>query len=307
MSRDTLALSTPSVRQHTLSTTVVWRGNVRKGQRGSLLLHPAAADSGIRLRRRGVLPEHSVIDARWDAIIGTEPSAVLANREGVSVRGATTLLAALRALGVDNVLVEIDGREIPAGVAMFRAYIELLVEAGLQAQDGPRRALRIEQAVEVRDSFGFAALSPAPEFCVRLGLAGTDPAGGGLVSGALASDLTEPAAAVHPRRGAGSDPDTPAALGHAPLWDLATIAPLLRPRMIDTIGHLALAGAPLLGHMRGYRSGPGLHQALLRAVMLRRAAAWVTVDEHRTRLLADPDDPEGRWLLADIGPSGYYH
>jgi UDP-3-O-[3-hydroxymyristoyl] N-acetylglucosamine deacetylase len=243
-------------------------------------------------------------------VIDTEPSVVLANSDGVAVRGATTLLAALRALGLDNVLVEVEGREIPSSVASFWSFVEVLADAGVQTQDVPRRALRIEQTVEIRDSFGFAALSPAPEFCLRLGVAGTDAGGDGvLVSGALASDLMEPANGLSPWDDGHLDQHLLAARssGNAPLWELGVLPPLLRPRMIDAIGHLALAGAPLIGHMRGYRSGPGLHQALLRAVMLRRAAARVTVDEHRQHLLADPDDPDEHPLLAIAAASRYFH
>jgi UDP-3-O-[3-hydroxymyristoyl] N-acetylglucosamine deacetylase len=308
MDKNFLAHPAPSVRQHTLARAVVWRGEVRKGQRVTLALHPAAADSGLRLRRRGILPEHSEIAARWDSVVDTDPTVALANAEGVAVRGVTTALAALRALGLDNALVEVDGRELPEGIANFYALLEAIADGGVQEQSAPRHALRVDQAVEVRDNFGFAALSPAPEFCVRLGVPSTDHAGDGLlVSGGLASDLTEPADGRSPRADdCVSQPDTGA--GHQrPIWDPRALPPLLRARMIDTIGHLALAGAPLIGHMRGYRSGPGLHQALLRALMLRRAATRVTVDDHRKSLLADPDEPGRHPSLADFEPTGYKH
>lgn len=286
----------------------MWRGEVRKGQRVTLALHPAAADSGLRLRRRGVLPEHAEIAARWESVVDTDPAVVLANAEGVAVRGATTLLAALRALGLDNALIEVDGRELPAGIANFYALLEAIADGGMQAQDAPRHALRVDHVVEVRDSFGFAALSPAPEFCVRLGVPSADHAGNGLlVSGALASDLQEPALGRSPWADDHvSQPDTEAGR-HRPLWDPRALPPLLRARMIDTIGHLALAGAPLIAHMRGYRSGPGLHHALLRALMLRRAATRVTVDDHRKSLLVDPDGPDQHPLLANTEPDKYYH
>ncbi len=293
----------PSIRQHTLARTVQWRGEVRRGQRAALTLHPAAPDSGVRLQRAGVLPEHALIEARWDAVIDIEPRLVLANAHGVSVRGASTLLAALRALGLDNVLVEIDGRELPEGVASFCSYLETLADAGLQPQAVPRQALRVDATVEVRDSFGFAAATPAPGFCLRLGVASADRSGETLlVSGALASDLLEPA------HGPGPDPEegaAPLSETARPLWDPRALPPLLRTRMIDTLGHLSLAGAPLIGHVRSYRASPALHHALLRALLLRHAATRVTVDAFRSSPLARRAGEETS-PLASSGP-GYFH
>jgi UDP-3-O-acyl-N-acetylglucosamine deacetylase len=81
---------------------------------------------------------------------------------------------------------------------------------------------------------------------------------------------------------------------------------VLRARMIDTIGHLSLAGAPLIGHMRGYRSSPALHHALLRALLLRRAAARISVDAYRRSPMARRAEEEAS-LLATSGPTGYFH
>jgi UDP-3-O-[3-hydroxymyristoyl] N-acetylglucosamine deacetylase len=306
--RQTPELTPPSTRQHTLARPVSWRGEVRRGERITLVLSPAPAGSGVRIRRRGVLPAHAEIAAHWESVVETDPAVVLANADGVAVRGVTTLLAALRALGLDNALIEVDRREMPEGVAHFYSFLEAIADGGVQVQDAPRHALRVDQMVEVRDSFGFAALSPAPEFCVRLGVAGADHAGDGLlVSGGLASDLTEPADGRSPWADDSVDRRDLTAGNPRPLWDPRALPPLLRARMIDAIGHLTLAGAPLIGHMRGYRSGPGLHQALLRAVMLRRAVSRVTVDDHRKSLLADPDDPDEHPLLGSIEPSEYFH
>lgn len=297
-----------SVRQHTLARAVSWRGEVHHGEPVALVLHPAPVDSGVRVRRRGVIPEHAEIRAHWESVIDADPAVVLANANGVTVRGAATLLAALRALGLDNALIEVDGREIPGGVGSFCSFLETIVDAGVQAQDAPRHALRIDQVVEVRDSVGFAALSPAPDFCVRLGVTSSNRTGEKLlVSGALVSNLLEPAHGDEPWDDDRNDRLTPPSGALRPLWDVRALPPLLRARMLNTVGHLALAGAPLIGHMRGYRSSPGLHHALLRALLLRRAATPVNVDEHRKSLLTNPAVADRHALLATVEPNGYYH
>jgi UDP-3-O-[3-hydroxymyristoyl] N-acetylglucosamine deacetylase len=292
-----------SIRQHTLARKLQWRGKLAAGEAVALALHPAEPGSGIRIRRLRMVAKRAVVPVRWDRASVADSVLTLANDAGVNVQGVTTLLAALRALGVDNALVEVSGRELPAGLPDYFSYLEQCADAGVVAQGEPRMAWRVAQTVEVRDSIGFAGFSPAPEFCVRLGVTSANRAGEGLlVSGALASDLLEPASGwphhSGPRRG-----------GHPPLWDVRALPPLLRARTIDVVGHMTLAGAPLLGYLRTYRASPGLHHSLLRALMLRNAATLVTVDSlqseprHNDDTDADADLP---WITR-AATDEYYH
>lgn len=279
----------PSVRQHTVARAASWQGPTRKGQGPIRLhIHPGEADSGVWFLRTDLDAERRVIAARWDTVIESRALLTLANRDGVILRGATTLLAALRVGGVDNALIEIDGPDVPARPHDFESYLDLLTRVGTQRLSLPRKALRVQQAIEVRDSAGIATLTPAPDFRVQLIVPRTDAdPTAALLDATLASDLTEPAApgAALERRG---DALT------VPLRDVMQLPFALRARLINVLGHLSLTGAPLIGHFTGYRSGNALHHTLVRALMTRVTASYLTVDQHRTRAEPPHDNDDAR-------------
>jgi UDP-3-O-[3-hydroxymyristoyl] N-acetylglucosamine deacetylase len=281
---DTHTRTSQSVRQHTLAHGTSWNGPTRKGAGAiALHLHPAEADSGIWFLRTDLDVNRRVIAARWDTVVETRPVLTLANRDGVVLRGATTLLAALRVGGIDNALIEIEGPDVPSRPNDFESYLELLARAGVQQQALPRKALRVQQPIEVRDSAGIATLMPARDFRVQLIVprAEADPTAA-LLDASLVSDLTEPAAQA---TAGGLRLEASA----VPLHELMRLPFALRVRLIGVLGHLSLAGPPLIGHFTGYRSGTTLHHTLLRALMTRLTASYLTVDQHRMHR----DEPTG--------------
>ena len=100
------------------------------------------------------------------------------------------------------------------------------------------------------------------------------------------SDFTEPHAGVSatPR---GSHEQKLVQTGDAgvsrPLREIRALPETLRSTVVEMIGHLALAGAPLASYVRSYGSGPALYQALLHAMMEHGAVSLTTVDAHRAR------------------------
>lgn len=276
MSNVTLTHSGHSVHQHTLAQPVSLRGPVRQGREAiTLNFLPAEADSGIWFLRTDLEGDRRVIAARWDSVIETRSSLILANRDGVTLHGATTLLCALRIGGIDNALIEISGPELPARPNDLESYLELLARAGVQPQSLPRKALRVQQTIEVRDSTGIATLTPARDFRVQLMVprSDADPTAA-LLDSTVVSDLSEPLGATASVE-AGRD-GLP-----LPLRQLTELPFALRVRLINVIGHLSLSGVPLIGHFTGYRSSTTLHHTLLRALMTRLTASYLTVDQHR--------------------------
>lgn len=274
-----------SIRQHTVGRTAQWRGERRRRRTDVLVVHPAEADTGVRFLCQGAARTAGTIAARWDTVVDTRGGIVLGNTHGVALRGVTPLLAALRVAGIDNVLVEVQGSRIPAEVSDFGFYLDMLTGIGAQAQAPARQLLCMVDTVEVRDRFGFVALSPAAEFRACVNTTRIRPGGQtDAAHAALLSDFTEPHAGFRAAlREPGGEPVAPAR-------EICALPETARGAVIELIGHLALAGAPLAGRLRAHGSGPGLYQTLLHAVMERRAAALTTVDTHRARgPVADPD------------------
>jgi UDP-3-O-[3-hydroxymyristoyl] N-acetylglucosamine deacetylase len=275
-----------SIRQHTLGRSALWRGERRQRRADVLVVHPAEADSGVRFVRYGEVPTTG-IPARWDSVVDTRGGIVLGNTHGSTLRGAIPLLAALRVAGVDNAVVEVHGSRIAEEVSDFDFYLGMLAEVGLQAQTAARRLLRVVDTVEVRDSYGFATISPDAGFRVCINLATIQPGGNtdkACVS--LVSDFTEPCAGFSATPGETREAHlvhADDAGGSRPLREICALPETLRATVVDMIGHLALAGAPVAGNVRSHGRGPRLYQELLHAIMGRGAVSFTTVDAHRAQ------------------------
>ena len=280
--------STVSVCQHTLRQSTQWQNREWRRRRADrLVVHPAEANSGLHFMFHGAAPTRGTVPARWDAVVETRGETVLGNGRGTTLRGAIPLLAALHVARVDNAVVEVHGSRLPDEVRDFHFYLDLLADAGVQAQSAARRLLRVVDKVEVHDSYGFITLSPAAEFHAAVELPEIQPGGPTHTTcGVLFSNLDNPR--VEDRAPAAGSGAVPAATHGSvalarQLWEITALPETLQSRMIELLGHVALAGAPLAGHIRVHESGPPLYQALLHAVVEHHAVVSTTVDAHRAR------------------------
>jgi UDP-3-O-[3-hydroxymyristoyl] N-acetylglucosamine deacetylase len=277
------ASPTASIRQHTVSHSAQWRSERRRRRTDVIVVHPAEADTGVRFRRHGTVSAADIIPAHWNAVVDTHGGIVLGNTHGMTLRGAIPLLAALRVAGIDNAIVEVHGSRIPAEVSDFDFYLDGLADVGAQSQTTARRLLCVVDTVEVRDSFGVATISPATGFRACVNMTTIEPDGNGDTAfAALVSDFTEASAGFSKLRkeqlaGAGD------AGASRPLREIRVLPEPLRATLVEMIGYLALAGAPVAANVYGHRSGARLYQALLHAVMERRAVTLTTVDAHRAQ------------------------
>ncbi|HCU53865.1 MAG TPA: hypothetical protein DIC36_06165 [Gammaproteobacteria bacterium] len=280
--------TTASVVQHTLKQSTAWKcRELRRRRSDRVVVHPADADTGVRIVYHNAAQIVSTFPARLDSVIHSQGGTVLGDRHGVTLRGAIPLLAALQVAGIDNAVVDVHGPQIPSAISDFQCYLDLLDATGVHAQSMPRRLLRVVDKVEVRDRFGYATLSPATEFhasvCQTLAQPGTPIQ---TECAALYCNLDPPSLTVRSRtnddEGTASAPPWGAGVAR-PLSDIATLPEALMPRMIDLLGHLKLAGAPLAGYIRAIEASPMIYQSLLQAMFERRAVENTTVDAHRTR------------------------
>jgi UDP-3-O-[3-hydroxymyristoyl] N-acetylglucosamine deacetylase len=274
-----------SIQQHTLARSTQWKTTERRRRRSDVLVvHPAEADSGVRFLRHGKKSVTGIIPAHWDAVVYTRGGILLGNTHGMALHGVIPLLAALRVAGIDNAMVEVHGYGIPAEVSDFDFYLDMLADVGVQTQSAARRLLCVVDTVEVRDSFGVVTLSPATGFRANVNM--TTIEAGENDDATLVSDFSEPSA------GFSATPDrlreepliqTSDARVSLPLREIRTLPEPLRATLVEMLGHLALAGAPVAGNIRARGSSPKLFHALLHAVMERRAVTLTTVDAHRAQ------------------------
>ncbi len=285
------------VRQRTLARSAALSGvGLHSGVPTSIVLHPAPVNSGILLRRADVA-ENQDIRARWDAVADTRLCSVLANVHGVSVGTVEHLMAALAGCGVDNVLIEVEGPEIPVMDGSSEPFVALIRDAGVAAQPAARRVIRILKPVTVAMNGAEAALSPADVFSVDMAIDFQSRAIAkqslslGVVNGAFARELAKARTfgflhEVEAMRAAGLARG--GSLENAVVVDGDKIIneeglrfddEFVRHKALDAIGDLYLAGAQIVGAYRGVKSGHAVNNALLHALFA-DDAAW-TWDEMR--------------------------
>jgi UDP-3-O-[3-hydroxymyristoyl] N-acetylglucosamine deacetylase len=125
---------------------------------------PASENHGIVFHRIDVQGKDQVIPARWDYVTDTRLSTTIANKDGVAVQTIEHIMAALAGLGIDNILIEIDGPEAPVMDGSSAPFVVTLESAGIQTQKAKRKYLKIRQKVFVQHEGQEIVLQPFEGF-----------------------------------------------------------------------------------------------------------------------------------------------
>ncbi len=280
-----LKLDAHGCRQHTLKRAISCVGvGLHGGQRVSLTLSPAPADSGIVFRRTDLGID---IPARHDAVTDARLCTRIAHPDHAHAHVCTVehVMAALTATGIDNAVVGVDGPEIPVLDGSSSPFVFLIDCAGRVAQSAARQAIEILRPVRVAVGEATAELRPG---CATLDLAlSIDFPAQAIGRQALSLSLTEQGFRsvlanartftmlheIEAMQAAGLVRG--GSLENAIVVDGARVlnpeglrAPdeFVRHKMLDAVGDLALAGAPIHGRFIAHRTGHALNNRLLRAL-----------------------------------------
>jgi len=277
--------------QTTLRSTVTLVGcGVHSGEEVRLVLHPAEADHGIVFLRTG-LPggRDRLIDARHMAVSATELCTVIGERDSGAIATIEHLMSALFGLGVDNVLVEVDGVEVPILDGSAAPFIEAIDQVGLTVCAAPRRYLKVLKHVRAALGRGFAELRPDDRFSLDVEIDFDDTVIGrqrkrlALSSAAYRREVARARTFGFMRDverlwkagfALGASLDNTVAVGDDGVINpegLRYADEFVRHKMLDAIGDLALAGAPLIGAYRSYCGGHRLNVAVLEALFADRS------------------------------------
>lgn len=270
--------------QHTLGAEVVLSGvGVHSGAAVEIRIAPAPTDHGIIFIRSDMNADN-IIPANYKNVSATQLCTVMQNASGASVATIEHVMAALRGLGIDNALISVNGSEVPILDGSAQPYINAIDAVGVVEQSSPRRVLRILRDVRVGDDKCFAQISPAQhsEFEFQIdypGTAiGTQKYQVRLINGNFRHDI-----AAARTFGLRSDVEQLRAKGFALGGSLENAVVVdgdeilnedglrfddefVRHKVLDAIGDLYLAGAPIMGRYHGHRAGHTLNNQLLRAV-----------------------------------------
>ena len=153
------------LKQRTLKNTIRATGvGLHTGEKIYLTLHPAPANHGIIFRRTDLDPVVE-IEARAENVGDTMLSTTLINGD-VKVSTVEHLLSALAGLGVDNAIIDVSAAEVPIMDGSAGPFVFLIQSAGITEQDEPKRFIRIKRPVVVKDGDKVACFKPFDGFKV---------------------------------------------------------------------------------------------------------------------------------------------
>lgn len=157
------SMSPFSLLQKTLKDSVSCEGiGVHSGLPIHVTLRPAAANAGVIFKRLDIKDESlNRIPARLQTVVDTRMCTVIGNEHKVTVSTIEHLMAALYACEIDNVIVELNGAELPIMDGSAHPFIEMIEEAGTVEQNAPRSFIRVLETVEIKNEYGAAILRPS--------------------------------------------------------------------------------------------------------------------------------------------------
>jgi UDP-3-O-[3-hydroxymyristoyl] N-acetylglucosamine deacetylase len=281
--------------QQTIERPAMCAGiGVHSGEKARLVLKPAPAGTGVVFRRTDLGVANAEILAHADNVSDTQLGTTITNDAGISVAVVEHLMAAVCGLGIDNMIIEIDGPEVPIMDGSSAVYCELLLQAGLKAQSAPRRRIRILETVEIVDGPKRATLSPSDDTHLTLrarieydnSVIGVQQMALRLAPGMFARNLAfartygfardvEMLRTMGLARGGSLDnavviDDDEAIMNPE---GLRTEDEFVRHKMLDAVGDLMLAGAPIAGAYDAVQPGHALNNKLVRK-LLETPSAW---------------------------------
>ncbi len=258
-----------------------------------MTLSPAPAGTGIVFRRSD--QGGAEIPARYDFVAETNLGTVIA-KDGVKIGVIEHLMAAVAGAGIDDLIVTLDGPEPPILDGDALSYLHLLDAGGIAEQLGMKQAIKVTRPVEVTIKDARIRLSPsdAPEYSYELDYSNTKAIGRQSFATALTRELfardIAPARTfgfVHELdylksidRGHGASLENTLAIQGDEVLNKSLMRfpdEFVRHKILDAIGDMALAGAPLIARFEGVKSGHGTNNAVLKALFA-DPANYVTID-----------------------------
>ena len=273
------------MKQRTLKQPIEVIGvGLHSGQNVTLILEPAAIDSGIHFLRTDIA-NAPLIAADAFLVTDTVMSSNLVV-DGVRIGTVEHLLSALSGLGIDNLLIKVSDAEIPIMDGSAENYVQLILKAGIEEQSAPKKFMRILKTVRVEEGDKSAQLEPYSGFCLDFEIEFEHP---GIpkdtqhyqfefstksyienVGNARTFGFMRDIEHLQKNNLAlGGSLDNAIVLDDEGIMNkegLRHKEEFVRHKILDAIGDLYLAKYSLIGKFSAYKSGHALNNKLIRAV-----------------------------------------
>jgi UDP-3-O-[3-hydroxymyristoyl] N-acetylglucosamine deacetylase len=268
--------------QRTIQNAVTLKGiGLHLGKEASVTLKPAAMNQGILFQRID-LPNSLPIEANYRNVVSTQMATTL-GKDGVTVSTIEHLMAALHGFGIDNLLVEVQGPEVPILDGSSAPFCSALRDAGIQNQGAPRTAIAIKRRVEVKLAEKWAVVEPSSRLEIHASIDWDHPSIGyqefHFIDGKTKFEEISAARTFGFLRDVEALKKMGLILGgsleNAVVLDSALVLnpdglrypdEFVRHKTLDALGDFKLSGIQILGSFKLHRAGHDLHRSILAEV-----------------------------------------
>jgi UDP-3-O-[3-hydroxymyristoyl] N-acetylglucosamine deacetylase len=266
--------------QHTIGREVVCSGvGLHSGAKVSMKLKPAPANFGIRFRRMDVCGQ-PVIDAHHHRVVDTFQATTI-GFDGVVVATIEHVMAAFLGAAIDNVLVELDGPEVPIFDGSAAPFLRLLWKAGTRRQNSVRNCLSIDKTILLKDGEAYIKAVPSDGFRVHYAIEYPHPLVGKQeflwafdedgfardIAGARTFGFLKDVQKLQNMgRAQGGSLDNAVVFDDRGLLNQGGFRysdECVRHKILDFMGDLALMGMPIIGYFEVFKAGHTLHRRFI--------------------------------------------
>ncbi|MDC3184180.1 UDP-3-O-acyl-N-acetylglucosamine deacetylase [Pelagibacteraceae bacterium] len=276
--------NTSSNQQQTIGKPVSIKGiGLHTGAEVTMKLYPAKVDYGIKFIRKDI-KDNNVIEALWSNVSSTKLSTTISNQKGTSVSTIEHLMSALSGLHIDNIKIEIDGPEVPIMDGSSIKFVDLIDQTSTQSLNKKRKILKIKKNIKVENKDSSVELKPNDQFSIDFEIdfpskiVSKQSCHLQLVNGNYKTDIASARTFGFERDddmlrsnglALGGSLDNAVVVGESKILNsdgLRFKDEFVRHKILDSIGDLYLAGAPIQGYFLGNKSGHHLNNLLLRSL-----------------------------------------
>lgn len=278
--------------QTTIKSRVTLAGTgVHSGKPVSVTFAPSDPDTGIIFHFVDGREPGNELRALVSEVGATDLSTMIGNPDGAHVATVEHLMAAVLGVGLDNLVIEVEGNEVPILDGSASVFVEAIDRAGIETQAVKRRFIRVLRDVRIENGASWAEFRPHTGTRFEVEIDFESPAIG---RQQFAIDLNGESFRNEVARARtfgflkdverlwaagyalGSSLENSVVIGHdnrvINMGGLRYPDEFVRHKTLDAMGDLALAGARFIGCFRSYRGGHRLNAAALRRLLSDRSA-----------------------------------
>ena len=156
--------------QKTLNSQVSFSGiGLHSGKKVDVTLEPTNSNSGITFKRIDLEKNNEVI-ANFKNVSSAKLCTKIENEFGTTVSTVEHLMAAFYICGIDNLVVNLNGPEVPIMDGSAKDFVEIIKKSGLKTLKGKRKFVKIKKVIEFKDNDKYIKVSPSNNFEVKFTL-----------------------------------------------------------------------------------------------------------------------------------------